>query len=426
MANLGIKKITLLNLLLLFVYKIGLDVSYFFVIEKNWSYSGFILVPNSLKLIESYFLLTLVFIVLPKLRKAISSFVVWFLFLLSYVPLLTFYSFTDGSRAYVYAATLFWLLICLLMLIPVPIFRPVRRTQAGMLGYMLIILISLTILYLLYSYVGLFLNIDLGKIYDIRLQFAAKNVPLSGYFFDWFAYVAGPISFALFIARKNWFYAVVAIVLELLLFSATGNRTYLFSLPFVAILMWIARRKNSFGWLAGGLAGIVTFGMVSKFLLNDVWITSLFTRRLLLVPAQISFYYYDFFSKNGFVFLSHSIFRSFILYPYSLDPSHLIGKFYFRDPQVSANNGLYGDAFMNFGFFGVTIIWPIILAVILKILDGASRNKDIALLVAAIAMPAIALVNSALLTCLLTHGLLLAILFVYLLPVKKGAENENL
>ena len=82
---------------------------------------------------------------------------------------------------------------------------------------------------------------------------------------------------------------------------------------------------------------------------------------------------------------------------------------------MSANTGIVGDAFMNFGFIGLAL-WGILLAIILKLVDSCSKRVDFRVGVAAIAMPTMSLVSSALLTCLLTHGLLLALLLLYLLP----------
>jgi hypothetical protein len=156
--------------------------------------------------------------------------------------------------------------------------------------------------------------------------------------------------------------------------------------------------------------------MFSYWLVDDTWISSLFTRRVLLVPAQLSFLYYDFFSENDSTFLSqHQIFRNFINYPYHLDPSHLMGEIYFGKPTMGACSGIYSDAFMNFGFLGF-ILWAFLLTAILKIVDSFSKNKKKTITIAAIAMPAFLLGNSALLTSLLTHGILLSLLILYLLP----------
>jgi hypothetical protein len=70
---------------------------------------------------------------------------------------------------------------------------------------------------------------------------------------------------------------------------------------------------------------------------------------------------------------------------------------------------------MNFGFIGLAL-WSILLAIILKLVDSCSKHVDLMVGVAAIAAPVLTLTNSALMTNLLTHGVLIALLFLYLLP----------
>jgi len=78
------------------------------------------------------------------------------------------------------------------------------------------------------------------------------------------------------------------------------------------------------------------------------------------VPQQY-FFYFDFFSNNDFTFLSqHHLFNLFFDYKYPLDPPNLIGKVYYGSPDNNANTGLVGDAYMNFGFAGITL-WGFVL-----------------------------------------------------------------
>jgi len=402
-------------------YKITLDLAYYFVISRVWDYSGFVLNLDIFKLFESYLLLFAIFVALPKSSKKLSNIVLWLLILLSYVPVLTLFSLMDYSRIYTYAITGFWLLVFLLLKFPTFFLPFFKKTQSKIIYYLLFFFLSTSTVFLIYKYLGFSLNFDLTKVYEIRYKYIEAGVPFAGYLFTWLAYVVNPVFFAQFIIKRKYFLVILIIILQLFLFSATGLKTFLFALPFVLILMWIINQKNPFIWMAYGLTGIILLGIFSYFLINDLWITSLFVRRTLLVPAQISFFYYDFFSNNGYLFLSqHHIFSNFLDYPYHLKPPHLIGEIYFNDPKMGANNGIYGDAYMNFGFVGF-LLWGFLLAMILKLIDIFSKNKDKILLVAIIAIPSISLVNSALLTCLITHGLLLSLIILYLIP----KQNEK-
>lgn len=268
---------------------------------------------------------------------------------------------------------------------------------------------------MIYRYLGFSFHIDIRKVYEIRSQFSETSIPLAGYLFKWLAFIVNPLFFSLFLIKRRWIFLLFIIFLELLLFSHTGNKTFLFALPFVLVLLWIITRNNPFAYMAIVLSGGIVIGMLSYWVIGDIWLSSLFTRRSLFVPAQLSFFYYDFFSKNECVFLSHSILSSFLEYPYHLVPPHLIGDVYAGNPCRSANTGIVGDAYMNFGFAGL-FLWAVLFAIIVKLLDTFTMRKDIRIAIGGIAMPVIALTNSALLTNLLTHGLLLSLLLLYLLP----------
>jgi len=418
--SLKIKKNIIWAFLSIVFYLIVLDFSYYFLISKIWAYSRFEFNFNGIKLIESFFLLFIIFILMPKTSKKLSNIIIWLLILLSYIPMLTIFALKDESRIYMYAITGFWMLVFLLLELPEISILSLKKLQSKIIYYSLFVFLSIIVLFLISKYLGFSLNLDLTKVYDIRSQYSKLKIPLAGYLFNWLGYIAIPVFFAICITKRKWVFAIPIVILQLLLFSSTGNKTFLLALPFTLVLIFIVTQKKPFLWMTVGLIGIILMGVLSYTLFNDLWISSLLTRRTLLVPAQLSFLYYDFFSKNVHTFLSHhQIFRVFLNYPYPLNPPHLIGEFYFNRPQMGANNGIYADAFMNFGFIGL-IFWAILLIIILKLIDGITKNKDIRITISAIAMPVMSLTNSALLTCLLTHGLLLSLIFLYLLPKERN------
>ena len=417
--NWKIKKQNLYNFFFIILYKAILDLSYYFVISPVWRYARFDLNFSTLKFIESFFLLSIIFILMPKSKEKLSNIMVWLLILLSYVPMLTLFAFMDQPRVYMYAVTGFWALVFLLLKLPVVSFAPLKNSQSKIIRYSIFIGLTGIVFFLIYKYLGIFFNFDLTKVYDIRREYRAIGIPFAGYLFNWLAYIVNPIFFALFLVKRKWIWVGLIIFLQILLFSVTGLKAFPFALPFVLALMWIVNRKNPLAYMAIGLTGIILLGMFSYWLIDDVWISSLFTRRTLLVPAQLSFLYYDFFSNNDYTFLSqHRIFQFFLDYPYSLSPPNLIGEVYFDSSEMGANNGIYADAYMNFGYIGF-IFWAVLLTTVLKLVDSFSKNKKITVTIAAIAMPSLSLTNSAFLTSLLTHGLLLSLLILYFLPKER-------
>lgn len=420
-----IKKSTIWLLLSIFLYRIILDISYYFVISPIWKYERFVFNPNYFKLFESFFLLFVIFTLIPKSKEKLSSLMVWILILISYVPMLTLFALKNESRIFMYAVTGFWLLVFLLLKFPSISIISLRKKQSKIILYSIFVALFVVTISMIYKNFNLSLNITLTNEYEIRKLFINLKTPLMGYLSIWVACVINPVFFILFLNKKKWPLTIPIIFLQLLLFSITGNKIFLFALPFALGLLLIIKSKKPLFYFSMGLVIIITLSMFSYLLLNDVWMSSLFTRRTLLVPAQLSFLYYNFFSKSEPIFLSsHKIFQNLINYPYQLNPPHLIGKIYFNRPEMAANNGIYGDAYMNFGFIGF-FFWGLLLTFILKFADIISKNKETGIALAAIAMSTISLTNGALLTSFLTHGLLLSLLILYLLPKKEKINKKN-
>jgi len=138
---------------------------------------------------------------------------------------------------------------------------------------------------------------------------------------------------------------------------------------------------------------------------GNIYLESLFIRRVFFVPALLNQFYFDFFADNH-LYLSHSIFKSFIDYPYELNPSHLIGKEYFSSEVMSANNGFISDGFMNFGIVGI-ILNIIFVTMLIKFFDDQKiSSKFFGIFILMI----FSLLSSFFLTNLLTHGIILLIL----------------
>ena len=138
-------------------------------------------------------------------------------------------------------------------------------------------------------------------------------------------------------------------------------------------------------------------------------------RRTFFVPAQVAFYYYDFFSANPNTHLSQSSIGLLLgtQNPYKNEniPKMLGNKYI--GTGVNMNTGYIGDAFMNFGFVGV-ILFSIILGFILVLLDSITNHVKWTISISIVIIPIFTLVNGALFTALGTKGLLLSIIILFL------------
>ncbi len=423
-----VNKLNLNALLWLFVYKLILDLSYVFVVSKFWNYTGFSLSVDPIKFIESYLLLIPVTFFIPVDSERVSTSILWLFVVISYVPTLTLYPFIGMTRTFVYCVSIFWNSVGFLVKNTRQIYvKRLNKKSSLLMLYIILsvlILLSFVLLCKLCKYAGFHLNFSLSNVYQIRTEYKKANLFLGWYVINWVGYIIDPLLFTIGIIKKKTAYILLATLLQILLFSYTGMKSFLFAIPFVILFIMILSRKQTVIYLLMLFVFITAGSMIIYYVFGNLTAISLFIRRTLLVPAQLSYFYYKFFSVHPHTFLSqHHIFGDLFKYPYTLKPPFLIGEVYFNNPKMSANNGIIADAYMNFGYFGF-IIWSVILFITLKIIDAFSYHKDIKIALATLLMPTIALINSAFFTTLFTHGLLIAILVLYLLPVEDYMNNS--
>jgi TM2 domain-containing membrane protein YozV len=131
--------------------------------------------------------------------------------------------------------------------------------------------------------------------------------------------------------------------------------------------------------------------------------------------------YLDYFSQNELYYLSHGVFSDFVKSSYNFAPANQIGYIFFGNHKMSANANIWADAYANFGFIGV-IVFSIILLFYLWILDNSAVNKKQPIIFA-LASTTYVLTDTALLTSFLTHGLLILLVTVILMPTEEHSNQ---
>lgn len=427
----SIQRSTLITLFNVTVFRVMLDVSYCYIVAPVWSYQGFTLDIVPLKLLESYIAFFLMFLCIPKKTDRVSQAILQLFFLTACIPIYSYYALSNRDRAWFYCFTLFWFFVIMLNRTKLRFsFRSLREGKCATIVIM--VTFSVLSVILIYCYMGFSFNMNLSKVYEIRRNYAAANIPLSGYMIGWTAKVVLPLMvlIALFYKKGKTSYLLlfIAVAIQLFVFSSSGHKSHLFIIPAIIGLALLVNKKKFFARLSFIFTVLVSSGLLLYQQFNDFWVVSLFTRRTFLIPARVSFLYHEFFSENNLIYLSHSIFKSFIDYPYQMFPGHLIGKAYFRESQPGlyawANTGIVGDGYMNFGYIGV-FLWAILLAILLKLADAVTESRNIKISWPILLMTFYVLIDGAPLTTLLTHGLILAILLCYFIPKVKTNANGS-
>jgi len=398
------------------VFRVLLDISYFIVVSEVYKYQGFQLNFTSI----NYFLSWLIFLasfgfVKVRLTKVSDYFFVTAL--LSVVaPLTTIYGFdVERSLMPVLSVVASVYLIYLITRVKLISFRKIPTVFNGQRIALAISLLFVLFLLGWYYTSGVQFNLDLGKVYEFRRENAALAAGgILSYTNNWTYQIFNIFLMAFALLYRRYFLFGLLFLFQVYFFSASAHKSVLF-LPILLFGIWYYFKKNnSLAILPIAFSLVILASLATYFVFDDLWVSSLFSRRVFFVPANLTFIYFEFFAGNPKIFWSNSVLSSFISYPYDISLAHVVGR-YLGDDELGANNGFISSGYAHAGIFGI-FIYTLIIGIILRFLnDITSRRLPVWLGVALTVVPLRALlISSDLFTVMLTHGFIVAIVLIYL------------
>lgn len=423
-----LKKDNIINFILIIIFKLLLEFSYIYVINPVWGYYGFSLNINYLKLFESYLWVLVIYIFLPKKEDKVSYLVIKFTYIVTVIPILSIYALKNESSQYLRPFIISYLITVLIVN-----YHPRIKAKNKIVGNnkMLFSVILLVYIYTYFSMIrvnGLpnFQLLDISKVYEYRFNI---GYPLfTRYLVPWQAKVINPFLIALFYNKRNYNKMSLIIVNQIVLYMLTSHKGILFSPLLVVGVLYLINKGDFLKRMLIGINIIIIICLVVYTLNLSIWPVSLVVNRTFFLPAQIEFQYHDFFSKNPKLYLSEGQIGKLlgINSPYNMRAFNIIGDVYYNNPRTAANTGYLADAFSNLGYLGM-IFYSIILGLILIFIDSISVKLPIQIVLATIIYPIMSLNDSSLLTVLLTHGLIVAIivLLFYNCDVEGKIRKEN-
>ena len=409
-----IVSLLLLKLTLIWLYKDIMTTSY--------SYYGFTYESSSItwSIINwIIFLFCSLNLSLLAMKEKISSYIVVILFCLSFIPCAIYFEYSGLPDIFLIYLYIYWfLLITFTNIFPSTSLKfgesnknyKKNNYNLHLLGEALIIFFALYVCIVKYSFNGLYIQLDLSSVYELRSSANDYNFGgLSGYLISW-ASLSFTIRGILALARKEYFILISMMMLQIVIFSIAGHKFYLLSLPTALILTLMYRKRFLYfipsAFVISSLAGKFIY---AKF--EFIFLVYLLQFRNMFIPALTTGNFLDFFSVNRPDFLTQSILgRLGFESEYALPLPYLIDNFY-SDGTASANTGLLADAYSNFGFFGI-LLYPILFAFILRMIDSAAKKIDIKYNAGIIVFFSIAFLNTAFFTALLTGGVLFGLFFL--------------
>lgn len=411
--------------IILFLVKISLDYIYDKIVSTIGGYQKF---QNFYSFSTSIFTWIVFFISLPiyyKYYKNCKSFlsyeIIFILYLTSFLPCLSMMKynaitlFTFILYIFYWSSLLFFNELFCLSTSSVKLFKKNFYLNNKNL-IIIFILFFLGIIYISYVYTGFRINFDIYKVYELRADSKNYSMPkLLRYLFTWSKVVISILA-SYFLINKRYFFVFLCIICQILSFGIDGAKVTIFLLGIILILSIIP--KNNFTKLNKFLSLCFLFILLISILLHkifdSIFIPNVFIRRMLFTPILLADNYVDFFTSHVPDFFRQGFLRRFGLQSPYPNIAYMIGDIYYNRPEMSANSGLLADAVTNFGISGI-IFMPLILTFCFYILDKLSKKIDNRLCLVIAFYISMILLNSALMTSLLTHGLFLIYIFLYCL-----------
>ncbi|MDJ0773400.1 MAG: hypothetical protein QNJ49_08220 [Mastigocoleus sp. MO_167.B18] len=412
-----------------FVLKIILDLNYYFIVISNFNDFNIYNEFSILKIFESYLLLLVLafFVANYSLKKITSSRItisLYFIFII--IPMLSIYGFQSevAKPSYMYM-TIFSFLCLVIFSKTIPKIK-FQKLSSSFLKIVLFCscLITLYVYGFLINSGGLGrINFNLYNVYLVREELKSYSAPFINYFIPWQGYIINVSLFIFSLYKRIYLLTVISVLGQILIFGMTNFKSFLFAPVLAFLMLIIGRKKKMLMYLMIFSSAGLILSHVTYLITSDIIIPAIFIRRLFFLPANLHFYYYDFFSQNPHVLLSNSFLSPIFEYPYDMRVPELISSTYLSS-YANANVGYLADAYTHFGFTGM-IMFSFILAVILRTLDSIGILLPVNISTAIITIPSMSLVNSALFTTMLTHGFILAIIAIWVLSSQTNKVIYN-
>ncbi|MFL2487563.1 MAG: hypothetical protein ACJ0G2_04585 [Gammaproteobacteria bacterium] len=391
--------------------------------SEVYAYEGFIVDFSLNKYIFSWVFYIFACIITPKNFIRISDYFVVLAVTALIAPLATLVGIGNYSvyPLFVTVASILLIVLIIRFLGNVKFSFPIIRNGRSIAVYSSTALVGLVVALLLVTGAAFNLNFDLSLVYEFRSTNAElSSFGIFAYINNWVYQVINVFLISYFLLKRRWALFVFFCCLQIFFFGVSAHKSVLFY-PLLIVSIWYYLQLNRSLIVVPVLfSGVIIFSFITYIIFSDIFVSALFIRRVFFIPAMLTINYFDFFSNNPFIYWSNSVLSSFIDYPYAERMTILIGQY--RGTEASANNGYISSGYAHAGVLGV-FLYSLILGVIMSILNSMTRNTDyLWFYLALVIVPIRAVViSSDLFTSLLTHGLLISILLIFLVRQRKSS-----
>ncbi|WP_152042436.1 hypothetical protein [Salinigranum salinum] len=361
---------------------------------------------------------------LPREYRRPSQVILWWLYPVAYIPVVTLHAFLLEEPRLVFALTVAISFFILRLSYYLPQVR-VRETVPHPIFYRLLVLVTVALMSLLLGVFSQSITIaNLSEIYEVRSSFRETLQSFGAVFFrviaygiTWLENVLVPILIASPLAglMPTWVFGV-GVAATLVVYAVGAFKSAIFAVGMAIILYVTLQDDGKYLPAYAMLAGPTTLGtfLVLDRLGAPSQVLGL-VRRMFVSPGMVTAFHVDFFSTNP-----HTLWagRTWIglPYPYSKPVANLIGSVYFGIPDMVANGPFWASGYAGAGILGIVLV-AIIFAVALYALDCASAGLPKRFVGAVVAGQLTGIAYSSTLNVLLLGGFGLLVVLLLFMPV---------
>ena len=289
----------------------------------------------------------------------------------------------------------------------------INRNQAIWLFFLTTIVCTIPYLIAYGPHINL-KNILLINVYETRSKVAGITNPYFGYTYSLFTKIIIPLLLVFSLERKNRLLTIISIAFLVLFYLFGAHKSVYLGTLFILIFYRFSYDSMVRKMVLAVNVLIVLCLFLALFSSDFLWILTI--RRVMFTPTLLDICYFDFFEGNP-IFWSESFLGSLIDYPYDIRSTNLIGKTYFNRVEVSANNGLISDGYVNANTLGVLINILLVSGYFMVLNNVGLPSRYFGLYFRV----ALSFISSSLITVFVTHGaIVLLVISIFILGVRKS------
>lgn len=419
---------------LMFIYKCLFDFTFLPVYYEVFSYmTGANYVYSSIKFSFSIiaFIILMIFSIHIFDKDDIYSPIITILYTICIIPMLSVYAFVSFVTVdEILYPLIFWIILLMYLnrkkkihneneksIIKIP---ALKSASEGILLVCLICTIAC------WAWAGFPILLNLSDSTAQRIALRANSMPVFlGYVFMLLGGVILPYLFSRFLNSNKLLYAFISFICGFLLFSINGMKTWIFLYLFaIALVVLCNITKNNIKSICYmiiiGLYFLLLFCVFSYLKYEKIDFLSQFGR-IFCIPNGIGFRSISFFKHNEVLLLRESILRHLFDTPYPGGSDFFIDYGANRTlTSARSNNGLWGDAYRNFGIIGM-FIYPLAIGKMLDIIRVSTKGLDIKFQIFVMFLMIWNSVNISFFTWLLTGG----VIVVYIINCFFSKEDST-